>query len=243
MMKAPIVEVCEVTKYFPGRAAPVLSGASLTLAAGEITLLLGRSGSGKSTLLHCIAGLEPFDRGEITVGESPLSPLGIEELAALRLRRMGIVFQFFNLIEALTVEQNIFLPFRIAPASSSDAKEFAEELMELVGIQGIRHKYPREISGGEAQRTAIARALVLKPEILLADEPTGNLDYENAEAVMNLFRQLVEELHVGIFLVSHERAFQKVCDRTYEMTADGGTTEIPQPVLEEQIPAEEGPCL
>jgi len=217
----PVVVVTKLKKRFPGRVDPVVNELSLEVTARQLVLIKGRSGSGKSTLLHCIAGLESFDSGEVTVVGQSFSDKGIEALAKIRLEYIGVVFQFFNLIGSLTLEQNILLPAHLAGTAIRDVKRRAEELHDLIGISHVLRQYPHEVSGGEAQRAAIARALLLKPKLILADEPTGNLDEENAQVVMKMFRTLVEELGVSVLMVSHEEDFSSYSDKVYQMTPTG----------------------
>ncbi|MCB0330378.1 MAG: ABC transporter ATP-binding protein [Bdellovibrionales bacterium] len=212
-----IVSIRQIEKRFPGREAPVLRALSLEVPASQLTLVMGRSGSGKSTLLHCVAGLERIDAGEIVLGGESLSRMNIEQLAALRLRKIGIVFQFFNLLGSLTLEQNILLPVHLAGKPSREFLGYVLETAEELKIGNILKKYPHEVSGGEAQRAAIARALVLRPSLILADEPTGNLDVESAEMVFELFRNLTRERGVSVLLVSHDPSFVTKSDHVFDI--------------------------
>lgn len=221
----PIISVQNLAKSFPNAPSPVLNGVSLTLNEGELTLIMGRSGSGKSTLLHCIAGLEQFDGGEISIVGNAISQCGVEALARLRLDHIGMVFQFFNLIGSMTIEQNILLPAHLSKSSIAEKRGLMLELCEMMSIQHVLHKYPHEISGGEAQRAAIARALLLRPAILLADEPTGNLDAESGDAVLHLFQKIRDLFKVCILLVSHDPGIRSLCDKGYVLN-DGGSLDV-----------------
>ena len=194
--------VKDVHKTFPTPQGPlqVLRGASLTLGAGETLSLMGDSGSGKSTLLHLVAGLEAVDTGTIALDETEITSLNDAARAGLRRSRIGVVFQQFNLIASLTVGAN--LAFQARLADRFDA-EWQDELTERLGLSGLDDRYPEQLSGGQQQRVAIGRALAAKPELLLADEPTGNLDAETGEDVMRLTLDLVEKSNCALLMVTH----------------------------------------
>ncbi len=219
--KDPVLSVCNLTKTYGRREEPVLQDLSLELDRGTFTLITGKSGLGKSSLLHCIAGLESYDAGSILLNGESYAGKGVEELARIRLEHIGIVFQFFNLISHLTLAQNILLPADIAGIPRSRVQERMEYLVKFMGISHLLERRPHEVSGGEAQRTAIARALLLNPSLVLADEPTGNLDEENSDRVGVLFQELVRETGTTLLMVSHDKGFSKSADRVLEMHAHG----------------------
>ena len=181
----------------------VLKGVSLQVEKGEFVAVMGPSGSGKTTLLNCISCYLPADSGQITLGKTELAHLGEDALAEIRNRRLGFVFQDFLLLDGLTVRENILLPAIIGSAVNSQVEERADRLCDVFGIGHIRSKYPAEISGGEKQRTAVARALINRPLLILADEPTGNLDSKSSRAV----------LEATIFMVTHDSFAASFCDR------------------------------
>ena len=167
----------------------VLKGVSLTVEKGEFVAVMGPSGSGKTTLLNCISCYIPIDSGEIMLGDRQLANLSEDALAKVRNRQLGFVFQDFLLLDGLTVRENILLPAIIGGAVTGQTEARADQLCDVFGISAIRDKYPAEISGGEKQRTAVARALINHPLLILADEPTGNLDNKSSRAVIRSFEQ------------------------------------------------------
>ena len=167
----------------------VLKGVSLTVEKGEFVAVMGPSGSGKTTLLNCISCYIPIDSGEIMLGDRQLANLSEDALAKVRNRQLGFVFQDFLLLDGLTVRENILLPAIIGGAVTGQTEARADQLCDVFGISAIRDKYPAEISGGEKQRTAVARALINHPLLILADEPTGNLDSKSSRAVIRSFEQ------------------------------------------------------
>jgi ABC-type lipoprotein export system ATPase subunit len=205
-----------VKTYGEGRAARrVLDGADLSVEAGEIVAILGRSGSGKSTLLHLIGGLDRVDAGTITVAGEPVTGATEKELSALRRRRIGFVFQFFHLLPELTGEGNVLLAGRVRGARP-DAAERGRELVDRLGLREVADSMPSRLSGGEQQRFAIARALVNDPAVLLADEPTGNLDVQAGAEVLRLLRAGAEDGR-AVVLVTHEAAAAAIADRVLTM--------------------------
>jgi len=194
--------VTDVHKTFPTPQGPlqVLRGASLSLKAGETLSLMGDSGSGKSTLLHLIAGLDAVDSGAITLEGTEISSMNDAERAALRRSRIGVVFQQFNLIASLNVAANLAFQARLADRFDAD---WQSELTERLGLEGLDERYPEQLSGGQQQRVAIGRALAARPELLLADEPTGNLDAETGEDVMRLTLDLVDKSNCALLMVTH----------------------------------------
>ena len=194
--------VKDVHKTFPTPQGPlqVLRGASLSLKAGETLSLMGDSGSGKSTLLHLIAGLDAVDAGTIVLEETEITSMNDASRAALRRSRIGVVFQQFNLIASLTVGANLAFQARLADRFDAD---WQRELTERLGLDDHEDRYPEQLSGGQQQRVAIGRALAARPELLLADEPTGNLDAETGEDVMRLTLDLVEKSNCALLMVTH----------------------------------------
>jgi putative ABC transport system ATP-binding protein len=171
-----VIRLDGVTKTYQAGAPPALDDVHLTVAAGKVLAVMGPSGSGKSTLLNLVAGLDRPSQGQVTVAGRRIDNLSETALARFRARHVGIIFQFFNLLDDLTVEDNVLLPAQLAGASRRQARARAQELLAQMGIERYRNAYPARMSGGQRQRVAIARALVNTPELLLADEPTGALD-------------------------------------------------------------------
>jgi putative ABC transport system ATP-binding protein len=213
-----VLSVTNLTKTYrsAGEQIEVLRGVNLHIAAGERVALTGESGSGKSTLLHLIAGLDNADGGEIRLADTPVSGLSDAGRAALRRDRLGLVFQQFNLIPSLNVEDNLVFQSRIA--GRHDAAWHAE-LVERLGLGGLLKRYPEQLSGGQQQRVAIGRALAVKPLLLLADEPTGNLDEATADDVLALARDLVARTGCGFLMVTHSARLAAMLDRQINLHA------------------------
>ncbi|HEY8251350.1 MAG TPA: ABC transporter ATP-binding protein [Burkholderiales bacterium] len=211
-----MLKLSGVTKRFGARS--VLTGISLEVAAGEYIAIIGDSGIGKSTLLNVIAGLEPVDAGEVLFEEKSLTAMDDDALTLLRRDHFGFVFQAFHVLPQLNVEQNVALPLLLRGITST---EKAKAAIASVGLAGREASTPRELSGGELQRVAIARALVGEPRLVLADEPTGNLDPENARQVLDLFRIQVKTRGAAAILATHSEAAAAGCDRRYRLTAQG----------------------
>ncbi|CAI9086788.1 ABC transporter ATP-binding protein [Candidatus Methylacidiphilum fumarolicum] len=218
-MNNPIISVQDVSKcYWNGEVQTVaLRKANLEIYPGESIALVGPSGCGKSTLLHLIAGIDTPTQGEIYVDGYPFHLLKEEKLAKLRGSILGIVFQFFNLLPTLTALDNVMLPALLQGVSPLEASSRAKELLEQVGLSHRSHHYPHQLSGGEMQRVALARALVMKPKIVLADEPTGNLDSEASQKVLYLLRKLVEQYQLTLLMVTHSLEVAKATDRILQM--------------------------
>ena len=208
-----------IEKRFGGRA--VLAGVTLRVEPGEYVAIVGESGVGKSTLLNIIAGLEPPDSGEILFEEKNLSDLDDDARTLLRRDRFGFVFQAFHVLPHLTVEQNVGLPLLLRAFKPAEIKTRSVSILAAVGLAGRENSMPRELSGGELQRVAIARALVGEPKLVLADEPTGNLDQENARQVLALLREQVKAHGAAGILVTHSEAAAATCDRRYLLTSAG----------------------
>ena len=213
---APSLSFRSVTKiYAGGQQVLALDGLDLEIGAGEFVALVGESGSGKSTLLHLAAGIDRPTSGEIRVGARDVGGLPERELVLYRRRDVGLVFQFFNLLPHLTVRENVELPRRLD--GGADAAARASELLERVGLRARAEAHPYELSGGEMQRVAIARALGSGARLLLADEPTGNLDSRNGEGVLALLDEVRRERGVTLLLATHSSAAASRADRTVRL--------------------------
>lgn len=191
----------------------VLKGISFEVDKGEFVAVMGPSGSGKTTLLNCISCYIPSDSGKILLGDTDLASLDEAAIAKVRNEKLGFVFQDFLLLDGLTVRDNIMLPRIIGGKISAAMEQSADRLCEVFGISHIKNKFPADISGGEKQRTAVARALINTPELILADEPTGNLDSKSSRAVIDSFLQAKQELEATIFMVTHDSFAASFCDR------------------------------
>ena len=213
-----MLSVRNLTKTYrtAGEEIAVLRGVDLDIAAGERVALSGESGSGKSTLLHLIAGLDAADGGEITLNGANIAGLSDAGRAALRRDRIGLVFQQFNLIPSLSVEDNLAFQARIA--GKHDVK-WQAELIERLGLRALLKRYPDQLSGGQQQRVAIGRALATRPALLLADEPTGNLDEDTADGVLALARDLVARTGCGFLMVTHSARLAATLDRQVTLHA------------------------
>ncbi|HXU88175.1 MAG TPA: ABC transporter ATP-binding protein [Methylomirabilota bacterium] len=218
-MWRPALELRKVSKsYREGDAERVvLHDVSVTLASGEIAVIVGRSGSGKSTLLNVIAGIDRPTTGTVVVDGTDLTALGEHARTRFRRRHIGFVFQFFNLIPLLTVEENLLLPLELNGRADVKGLARARELLERVGLGGRGASYPERLSGGEQQRVAIARALIHDPALILADEPTGNLDAETAAGVLDLLDGLAREGGRTVLMVTHSREVVGVADRIFSI--------------------------
>jgi lipoprotein-releasing system ATP-binding protein len=215
-MTQPVLEARGLTRRLGVGAAAreVLRGIDLTIAAGEFAALVGPSGSGKSTLLYLLGGLDHPDVGSVTIAGTALAAIGDEELARLRNRLIGFVYQFHFLLPEFSALENVLMPLWARGGGHARAdRDWGAELLARVGLLDMAGKLPRELSGGEQQRVAIARALVNRPALLLADEPTGNLDSENARVVYELFREINRSLSQTILVVTHDIEWADRSDR------------------------------
>ncbi|MGO1948235.1 MAG: ABC transporter ATP-binding protein [Mycobacteriaceae bacterium] len=223
-MNSPAARTVNLSRSF-GRgeaAVTALEKVSLDIAAGEFTAIMGPSGSGKSTLMHCMAGLDSPTGGSAFIGDTDLAVLNDRDLTTLRRDRVGFVFQSFNLVPTLTAAENITLPADIA-GRAVDADWYAE-ITGRLGLEGRLTHLPSELSGGQQQRVACARALVTRPEIVFADEPTGNLDTRSSSEVLDILRTAVDEFHQTVVTVTHDATAASVADRVVFL-ADGHVTE------------------
>jgi putative ABC transport system ATP-binding protein len=214
-----LIELSGVTKvYHRDRiAVPVLQGIDLAIREGEFVALMGPSGSGKSTLLNLIAGIDAPTKGDVRVAGESLGALKPSKLAAWRARHIGFIFQLYNLIPVLTAYQNVELPLLLTRLSSADRKKRVTFALGLVGLTGREKHFPRQLSGGEEQRVAIARAIVADPTLLVADEPTGDLDAKNAAEILLLLQRLNQELHKTILMVTHDPHAAERAQRTLHL--------------------------
>jgi putative ABC transport system ATP-binding protein len=218
-MGMPVIELHEVTRRYD-EGPPALDAVSLRIMAGEAVAILGPSGSGKSTLLNLVAGLDRPSKGTVTVDGVRVDELGEAASARYRRAKVGLVFQFFNLLDDLTVADNIMLPAQLAGMPRAAARRRAEELLGTLGVARHARAYPGRLSGGERQRVAVARSLMNRPALLLADEPTGALDTASGEDV----QQLIKDLHGDgqtIVLVTHDRALAQSCATRTIQLVDG----------------------
>jgi ABC-type lipoprotein export system ATPase subunit len=215
----PIVHATQITKtYDTGKVAVnALRGIDLALERGEMVAIMGPSGCGKTTLLNCLSGLDAIDAGEIEIEGTPLQAMSDRERTDYRARRMGFVFQFYNLMPVLTAVENVELPLLVARVPSDEARRKALDALELVGLRGRASHVPDELSGGERQRVTIARSLVNDPAIVWADEPTGDLDSEKAEEIVELMRRLNIERGLTFLIVTHDISVGRKTDRIIRM--------------------------
>jgi putative ABC transport system ATP-binding protein len=223
------IELDDVCKDYDehGRPHTVLASVSAGIARGELIVLVGRSGSGKSTLLNIIGGLDRPSRGEIRIGGQSLSGLSEDGLARLRRREIGFVFQFFNLVPTLTALENLLLPLELLGVDRREARQRAEHWLAAVGLPGRGRSFPEELSGGEQQRIALARALIHRPGLVIADEPTGNLDLETARQVLGLLDDLCRREGTTLVMATHSPEVVGVADRVF--TIHDGRLEISTP--------------
>ncbi|HQZ38514.1 MAG: ABC transporter ATP-binding protein [Acidobacteria bacterium] len=233
-----LLTVTDVTKNYTGGTTTVraLDGVSFSLDSGAFIALMGPSGCGKSTLLHLCGAMDRPSSGSVALEGRDLAKLSDDALTALRRDRIGFVFQFFNLLPTLTLADNIALPCLLGGMAGADAGRRATEMAERVGIGHRLRHYPQEVSGGEMQRAAIARALVHEPALLVADEPTGNLDSENGARVLALLAELNREMGITILLATHAREVAAAAGLVLRMR-DGRFAEAPRPAPASRVPA------
>jgi putative ABC transport system ATP-binding protein len=205
-MSEPVIDVRNVVKAYrrDRLEIPVLSGLSLAVPPGDYMAMMGPSGSGKTTLLNLIAGIDRPDRGDVIVAGTNLADLGESDLAKWRARHIGFIFQFYNLLPALTAAGNVELPLLLTKLSRRERREHVLAALELVGLSDRVNHYPRQLSGGQEQRVAIARAIVTDPTVIVADEPTGDLDKQSAADILDLLGRLNTEFKKTIVMVTHD---------------------------------------
>jgi len=211
-----VIEAHDLAKSYrggDGGLIHVLDGVGLAVRRGEMVAIVGASGAGKSTLLHVLGALDRPTRGSVFLDGEPLHGRPDDELATIRNRKIGFVFQFHHLLREFSALENVMMPLRIAGIDLRRARSRAEELLARVGLSGRMTHRPGELSGGEQQRTAVARALAIDPAVLLADEPSGNLDHANSERLHDLFAQLASDLEIAMVVVTHNRSLASRADR------------------------------
>src|SRR5260370_14469293 len=215
----PVVEARALSKSYREADSdhPVLTGVELIIDPGEFVVLLGKSGSGKSTLLNLISGMDVATSGEVRLVGKPLHALTEEERTQLRRRYIGFVFQSFNLLPTLTVEENVLLPLELNGAPERKSRDTVRQLLEKVGLADRRQQYPDRLSGGEQQRVAVARALSHRPLLLLADDPTGNLDAVTGRHVLDLFEELAHDSDRHVMVATHDREMVSRADRVLQL--------------------------
>jgi len=220
---APAVRTDNVTRHYPMGESLIraVDGVSLTIEPGEFVALLGQSGSGKSTLLNLLAGLDRPTAGSVVVHGRDLARMSSEELACYRRNDVGMVFQAFHLIPSMTITENVELPMRFAEVERTERAQRSRESLERVGLGKRMDHRPSQLSGGEQQRVSLARALVNRPSLLLADEPTGNLDSRTGEDILNLIRDISLSLGMTVVMVTHERALAERFAQRLIFLADG----------------------
>jgi lipoprotein-releasing system ATP-binding protein len=226
-----VLEVQGLTKHYVGGDGGVITvfdGVDLQVQRGEMVAIIGASGAGKSTLLHLLGALDRPTAGRVLIGGRVLEGMDDDAVSTLRNRTVGFVFQFHHLLREFTALENVMMPLRIAGIEESVARERALALLDRVGLAGRVHHRPSELSGGEQQRTAVARALAADPAVLLADEPSGNLDHHNSERLHELFAQLSREFEIAMVIVTHNRSLAGRADRILQLE-DGRLTQIDLP--------------
>ena len=211
-----IVKTVDLTKtYNSGVEVHALSNVNFELEKGDLVAIIGDSGSGKSTLLHLLAGVDKPTSGDIFIQDKNITKFNKDEMTVFRRRNIGVVYQFFNLIPNINVRKNILLPLLLDNKKADE--EYLKEILSILGIEGKLDRYPKQLSGGEQQRVAIARSLITRPAIILADEPTGNLDRKNSEEITGLFRLVNKRLNSTIMIITHDEKVANACDKVYRM--------------------------
>lgn len=211
-----IVKTVDLTKtYNSGVEVHALSNVNFEMEKGDLVAIIGDSGSGKSTLLHLLAGVDKPTSGDIFIQDKNITKFNKDEMTVFRRRNIGVVYQFFNLIPNINVRKNILLPLLLDNKKVDE--DYLKEILSILGIEGKLDRYPKQLSGGEQQRVAIARSLITRPAIILADEPTGNLDRKNSEEITGLFRLVNKRLNSTIMIITHDEKVANSCDKVYRM--------------------------
>lgn len=222
-----VLEAVDLTKVYiggDGASITVLDGVNLQVTRGQMVAVVGASGTGKSTLLQLLGALDQPTRGNVFIAGQSVSGRSDDALSELRNRSIGFVFQFHHLLREFTARENVMMPLRIAGWDEKRAARRADELLARVGLAGRAHHRPAALSGGEQQRTAVARALAIDPAVLLADEPSGNLDHGNSERLHDLFAELSRDLEIAMVIATHNRSLAQRADRTL-LLEDGRLTD------------------
>jgi putative ABC transport system ATP-binding protein len=223
-MPSNVIEVKDLVKKYDGRD-PILDGVSFSVQEKEFVTIYGKSGCGKTTLLNILGGLDRPTSGSVEIQGTDIAGLGEDELARIRLRKIGFVFQDYNLMTDLTVRENVALPLRLSRRKSEGR---IDELLRRFEIEDIAEVTANKVSGGEAQRVAIARALVNEPMIILADEPTGNLDFDNTEKVIQTLRSIIEDFRTTVLLATHDRELASYSSMRIHISDGKAVLEVPQ---------------
>jgi putative ABC transport system ATP-binding protein len=236
---APLIRIHNLTRlYAEGtQSRRVLDSVSLDIPEGEFFVIVGKSGSGKSTLLNLLSGIDRADGGQIVIGGTDITALSEHGMTLFRREKIGIVFQFFNLIPTLTVAENITLPIELGGGNARQARQKALALLKRVGLDDRADAFPDKLSGGEQQRVAIARALIREPQLVLADEPTGNLDDENGRAVLDLLLELTRDAGKTLVMATHSPEILPLADRVCRIhegkleVSKLNETRVPEPII------------
>lgn len=211
-----ILQTNNLTKVYDAEVkVEALVDVNFNLAKGDLVAIIGDSGSGKSTFLHLLAGVDKPSSGDIFIEDKNITKLNKEDLTIFRRRNIGVIYQFFNLIPNINVKKNILLPILLDDKKVD--QEYFDEILSILGIKDKLNRFPKELSGGEQQRVAIARSLITRPAIVLADEPTGNLDRKNSEDIISLFKLVNQRLNSTIMIITHDEKVANACNKVYKM--------------------------
>lgn len=211
-----ILQTNNLTKVYDAEVkVEALVDVNFSLSKGDLVAIIGDSGSGKSTFLHLLAGVDKPSSGDIFIEDKNITKLNKEDLTIFRRRNIGVIYQFFNLIPNINVKKNILLPILLDDKKVD--QEYFDEILSILGIKDKLNRFPRELSGGEQQRVAIARSLITRPAIVLADEPTGNLDRKNSEDIISLFKLVNQRLNSTIMIITHDEKVANSCNKVYKM--------------------------
>ena len=211
-----ILQTNNLTKVYDAEVkVEALVDVNFNLSKGDLVAIIGDSGSGKSTFLHLLAGVDKPSSGDIFIEDKNITKLNKEDLTIFRRRNIGVIYQFFNLIPNINVKKNILLPILLDDKKVD--QEYFDEILSILGIKDKLNRFPRELSGGEQQRVAIARSLITRPAIVLADEPTGNLDRKNSEDIISLFKLVNQRLNSTIMIITHDEKVTNACNKVYKM--------------------------